>query len=429
VAKKEVSTAITARPIDPYLSAGQNIDLLNGKGLKDVKWEQVGTSKVQSVARIPIDGSAIDGQELKIYKLWDVQAKKEYYSFEFKFTEDSGATVWKSLTAKKASAESGYLRTNLVSNGKLTEDKWVGREAKIKKAIVRGPDGKIASKFYMYSPKDKYASYMNRVFIDVIDSDLKSAVAKFGDMAKNVGIDGLLTSTSEADRLSYLKARVAWADKAADIGNLEKYTFENISGYQIPMKELPKEVLDQVETLYHCGSIEDMPNLIKSGQFISTEVRTMAGIGDKTTGLSCTADLRAGGANGVFTRISPVGEDLTKITVDDVGTGRVRYIIDKSQLNRLDWYGYDSDSYGKTGLIEKRWLGRQKFINTLADKDLATVVGNEQIFRNFIDFKYVKEIQVDAEAYDKVISVLNKAKITNINGIPIKKFIRKIISV
>ena len=167
------------------------------------------------------------------------------------------------------------------------------------------------------------------------------------------------------------------------------------------------------------GSAETIVAIVKSGGLACTKNRLFAGYaGD---GKSMAADIKSGGADGVFTRLGVKNKKSAEYG-QCMFSGTYRIKIDPDVLGRTDWYAYDGDKFGRTS--PSTLATRKKLEDFIDDMKENYKTGNEIIFRNGIRTDEFIGIVCDTEADRKVlIDAFHQAGVTEVNGISVEQFV------
>lgn len=405
-----------------YLELDRDIDLIGGKGIDKIRWNAQGN------ARIVRDAELLEGQELRVYKMYDKASKKTYYSFEFKYTEESANKFEKFLIKRgEVSKETVAFRVNKKSGKRLLKEELHQHSRKVTQYNVKGTGYDLQ----FHSSTSKIASYSSRTFVDCYADNLEGAIKIFEGASRDYKFKKVLDTVDDAATEVYLKNRVKWADRDLHVPfDLDDITLKDVNGYSVFSKKLPDKLLDDVSFLLH--ETDNLPGLVSifdSKTFMSTDVRTLGGTGNIRAGKSAMADIESGGSSSVFTRLVP---KKTEGYFDDFASDHTyKIIIDKKELNRLDWYGFSDDSYGDIGEIASAFRGRSSFIAEQTAQEIG--VGqfggafsrNEVMFRNYVSTENVLRIEVSNDAVrEKVIASFRKKGITVINGTSVEDFVQ-----
>lgn len=174
-------------------------------------------------------------------------------------------------------------------------------------------------------------------------------------------------------------------------------------------------------------NLEALVNIIKTGGLASTKERAM--LGTNSMGASSAEDVRTGGADSVFCRW---GKKFGKYKPESFSYSylgdKYRIIIKDDVLARTDWYTYGFDNYGHTRYDtvyqHTAFSERLTAKETILQLDNCYNAGNEIMFRQGIGSDMFKAIYTPDNHYkNKLLSALKSEGITEINGIPIDKFV------
>lgn len=165
---------------------------------------------------------------------------------------------------------------------------------------------------------------------------------------------------------------------------------------------------------------ESVVAMIKSGGMQSSKRRIANGF--MGNGSSITADIRTGGADSVFTRIATRGAYKSDKVYDwSYCSGDYQIIMNPKVMARTDWYAYSYDNYGDVSDIPRNGSAL-KFVK---DMNKSWESDNEIMFRNGVRLQDWAGIDTDSQwKKDSLIADLQREGITEINGIPLDKFIR-----
>ena len=165
---------------------------------------------------------------------------------------------------------------------------------------------------------------------------------------------------------------------------------------------------------------ESVVAMIKSGGMQSSKRRIANGF--MGNGSSISSDIRTGGADSVFTRIATTGANKSGEVYDySYCSGDYQIIMNPKVMARTDWYAYSYDNFGNVSDIPRNGsaLDFVKGMNKSWESD------NEIMFRNGIRLQDWAGIDTDSQwKKDSLIAALQSEGITEINGIPLDKFIR-----
>lgn len=139
-------------------------------------------------------------------------------------------------------------------------------------------------------------------------------------------------------------------------------------------------------------------------------------------GKSSSSDFGTGGAFSVFTRLVTESAIQKKSSFMNWGGSRpFKIILSRDVLSRLDWYGYNSDNYGRTTNLTAAHHG-EALVKTIqssygSTNELMFPVGNAPAFFDFV----VCETEAQRK---KLLELLTARGVESFNGKPIEQFVR-----
>lgn len=154
------------------------------------------------------------------------------------------------------------------------------------------------------------------------------------------------------------------------------------------------------------------------GGLLSTVARTENGV--IIDGISSSTDLGTGGASSTFTRL--VGDSSTDAARSWYSSYTHTAILSPKILDRLDWYGYGYDNYGRTN--DSAFANRDG-----ADEHVRNVTengrtGNEMMFRNAVAREDILFFAVtDSSQRNSFLATLRAANVQSIRGQPIEEMV------
>ena len=137
-------------------------------------------------------------------------------------------------------------------------------------------------------------------------------------------------------------------------------------------------------------------------------------------GMSSSTDLGTGGASSTFTRL--VGDSSTDAARAWYSNYNHTAILSPKILDRLDWYGYGYDNYGRTN--DSAFANRDG-----ADEHVRNITengrtGNEMMFRNAVAREDILFFAVaDSAARNSFLATLRAAGVQSIRGQPIEEMV------
>lgn len=272
--------------------------------------------------------------------------------------------------------------------------------------------------------------------------------------AKNIlqrlGLSDLAgTPTKEAEE-TMKKARVIWQRAPGRAKELAGLTGADLDGKldmilseegmgAIASRLMMQKVFDGYQTYVDTGALKEyeaaglryvwagveskssVVSILKSPGFMSTNARSRYGL--DFTGESPSSDMRKGGSDSVFTRIGVKVTSGRRPRFDNSLCGSYyRILIDPAEMARTDWYAYECDSFGTTrpSTMERRPTP----VNFIKDMAANYCGSNEIMFRHGIPKEHFIGISCQTERHRaELLDELRQAGITEINGIPIEKFV------
>lgn len=442
--KQETKTKIAKSPtddvvdvdFDDIMGLDTEIDLFSDVGLEKIKFDRDG------VARVVLDKDLVEHQTLKIYRVKNSKGK-DVYVFDMKVQADLAEDIIKhskgiQFDANPSSPRFNPDRINLphVDPGTRsgTVPKLVYREINSSgnQLNLQTPNfkiyGRVRDGLYDGAPYTKSHALTGRIFYESTRDKLEDALFEFkwrmgklqigrGDYikrfkGKSLDLKEFLKPINVKSREDYLKARLSWSEGSpVSKSDIKKIRGEFQNGRLTYYKDFNPT---GPTTLFHDMRPAYFEKVFDAKGLLSTDMRIMTGRSTLQEGMSTMADINTGGSNGVFTRVTK------KDTIDSAGGGKIRLIIDKDELNRIDWYGFDTDMWGKTDRIKGEWRGRKHY--TSAQNKLQN--DNEQIFRDQIHFSKIKGVIVsDKDDYEDIIAMFKRKGVSEVNGKSIDDFV------
>lgn len=374
---------------------------------------------------------------------------QDYCEITGKLTEDSWHDALK--YAKAHGHESDFEILLRGKNGAYTQS---DRAFTMDGYRIAGYDGSTFDIYSDQDPKDLFGMrgfFRARVPMTGMDAADSQAVR---DVFDNAGLAHLLENPTDADELWMRKCRLAWQTDPKTYETfrtgysrvIREDTIDRIlkkAGYteeQIMAMEV-KEVVPGYNTLYAgerknmskathvwAGTGRDPETVVeitKGGGFRATNQRVTSGIqkiGEK--GASEEEDMRTGGSGNVFTRIG-IANSNAEYRRNYKGGG-YRILIDRSELQRTDWYAYLDDSFGVARYDRKAFkerLNPQQFVWRNSGKKYH--YDNEIMFPNGISSeKFIGISCPDEQMRQDLIAAYRNAGITEVNGVALEDFCR-----
>ena len=373
----------------------------------------------------------------------------EYYEVSGKLTEGAWSDTLRATRkgAAKVAMEFEEADPTLAVFSKNTVD-LAGEGVHLK--CQRIVDGQNVLEIYV-KDGESYHSWQGYFRIRVpVSPDGAIDAAEMSRVLKSVGLDDLLaTPTPEAEQI-LIKSRLIWQSAPSRVTEFQGLTGKaledklddilrdiGISDSRIAGVELRK-IAEGYATYYDPQMVVDMQKAgaeylwagmkkpssvvraIKTGGMKSTNTRCFEGV--KMTGASPGPDMKSGGADSVFTRLGVKNSHGAKFNNSFKG-GPYRMIIDSRELGRTDWYAYTGDEFGTTrpNMMQGR-LPATEFAKAM-NKSYQS--GNEVMFRHMIPSTSFTGVMCETKAErDALLQAFRAEGITEVNGIPIDKFVR-----
>jgi len=364
------------------------------------------------------DGSSIENQQIDVIKNTDGSFK-----LNFKLTPDTYSEIKKQFEGQACNSTLSYFSADNKRSMELG-DCWEIKKDDITVKISSGKKG-----------TDEMRSMLGLVEISVgadIAMDAEKVTATVNKiLSENLGVENGLDKPREEDEKQYRESRYMWHHKTEVLPENFEELENNIKrqevfpGYSTMIEEgKHKEYQEKSQyALFHTIlSDEHLLNIIAAGGLMSTHERAKKGL--LVNGKSSMSDLKTGGADSVFTRmVTKEGiKSYSQDTVPDLG---INFVFKPDLLDRTDWYAYNEDKYGSTDpeKFSKRQSPEEIF---QTQKEIGFSYANEQMFRTGIPMEKVAAIACkDDDAVKNVLRTLMKNNITEINGVPIEKFVVK----
>jgi hypothetical protein len=145
------------------------------------------------------------------------------------------------------------------------------------------------------------------------------------------------------------------------------------------------------------------------------------GMAGQNEGASAESDLTTGGSRGVFARTGT--SKMDHAGGFGMKCGGALMIFHPRVYQRTDWWAYRGDSYGVLNPSSLKWnpskAVTRKDFGTLGDE-----INNEVLFEGGLALRDMAGVSVtSALMRDTILASLAKAEITQINGIPVEKFV------
>ena len=311
-------------------------------------------------------------------------------------------------------------------------------------------DGDSKLELYVHNGSKQYNGWKGFFRLRVAATSNGAADAKSAKgMLQRVGlIDLTSTPTTEAESI-FKKTRLLWQNAPGRMSELNGLTGKALTDKLDAMLTeegltkrvgnlVTQTVFDGYSTVveqgiskeYHKAGLryvwagvsrdDAVVSILQGKGFMSTNIRSLAGM--DFTGASPESDMGTGGSDSVFTRIGVQMKKGPQPRFDNCYMGGgYRIIISPEVMERTDWYAYDHDNYGSTSDLASRPTPLD-FIKSMATKYRS---GNEIMFRRGIPKEQFTGIVCSSDVKrTKLLDKLKKAGITEVNGVPVKDFVR-----
>jgi hypothetical protein len=305
-----------------------------------------------------------------------------------------------------------------------------------KSLVYTAPDGSYRVTF---ADSSAYSAMRGRLRIEALSADPGAAQDVLGKALKDLGLDQYkLDSKPKASDTTMARAsRALWnieggayrpprtvaeAKQRLEAHGVDPAKLEakqNSVGYEEPSIPGRWKGYRQkgVRFLYHQFSpkaevVRGVSGADGShGGLLSTVARTDNGV--VISGMSSSTDLDTGGASSTFTRL--VGNRSTSAAASWYSGYNCTAIITPRILDRVDWYGYDYDNYGRTNdSAFTRRAGADAHIKQVTEHGASD---NELMFRNAIAREDILFFAVpDDGKRTNMLATLSAAGVTTIRG-------------
>lgn len=137
-------------------------------------------------------------------------------------------------------------------------------------------------------------------------------------------------------------------------------------------------------------------------------------------GASSSADLESGGANGVFTRLVGKAGGHADDWYGSFGPNKV--LIDRAELDRVDWYAFSSDKYGR--VTDASYRNRAGALDHLRKHGTSGSTSNEVMFRYNVPVRSMLGVAVTSEGERTAwLKTLRAAGVKTVRGQPVEEFV------
>lgn len=394
--------------------------------------------KVNGIS-VHADFDALEGQNLTMRRV--VVDGNDYVEISGKLTHDAWKDALDTFRKKGARTSKYIYEQGTTVNDVITLDRsdavWSGRGLQIKTGDI------------FLEIADEGGAQQGLIRIRALANKSIDSL-QVQQALRNVGLDFITHNPTQEAELLMKKARLLWQRNPSLASNFSKMKnkLAEIDNYLaqagINPKDANKLILeevfdgystymdyDAVKTYRKAGmeyiwsgvrSKEGIIAMIKSGGMQASRRRLANGF--MGNGSSVGSDMSTGGADSVFTRIATRGSyaGQNKYVRSYCG-GNYQIIFKDDVMARTDWYAYEGDEFGDIGYIgtykSKPAVDFVKSMNSYYNAN------NEIMFRHGIRLEDWAAIDTgNIQNKNRLIRELNKEGITEINGIPLDKFIR-----
>lgn len=371
----------------------------------------------------------------------------EVYELVGKLTESTWSATWNTLKGQSDVRQFVFEKAD--DTLALLSSRPINMSGVSMKARVL-EDGDSRLELYVHNGSTQYRGWQGffRLRVPVTGSGTADARAA-KDMLQRVGlIDLTATPTAEAEDI-FKKSRLLWQNAPGRMSELNGLTGKDLAdkidamiaeeGLEKRVKNVAMQtVFDGYQTAVETGidkeyhkaglryvwagvSSEDSVVAILQGPgFMATNTRCRYGL--DMGGASPADDMESGSSGSVFTRIGVQMKKGPQPRFDNCFMGRgYRIIVDPKVMERTDWYAYDYDNYGRISDLESR-SSPIEFIKAMATKYRG---GNEIMFRQGIPKEQFTGIICPSDTMrTRLLDKLKNEGITEINGVPIRDFVK-----
>ncbi len=374
------------------------------RALHEMGAEQVGSYVIFPRSEITCDRDHIEGQKLNLYD----KSPAGRIEVSFKLREGTDA-IYDKFSSREDTTKYDAISCWYMSNGQAEPYALCGAISFKRgdvKVFISEPDTNVRTAHGLVkieAPSEMPAEEIEKAVADIMENDF--------------GISDALNEVPAESEEDYKRARYAWEHRIYEMhtddyeaaGKLE--SSEVAPGYATmiePGKHKEYEAKYGEMCAYHVMYSEETSSIVAtltSGLLCSSE-RYQRGIFDD--GMSTPKDLKSGGGDSVFTRVS---------RPDHARAMMKTTILFKPELfDRTDWYAYDRDRYGSTEDDEyQQRLTPDQLFSRLADGSLVQS-SNEQMFRTGIGPDYIQEIRVNPAQRDEILAELRAQGVAEIGG-------------
>lgn len=371
----------------------------------------------------------------------------EVYELVGKLTESTWSATWDTLKGQSEIRQFVFEKADdtlaLLSSRPINMS-----GVNLKARVLEDGDSKL--ELYVHNGSKQYKGWKGFFRLRVAATSNGAADAKAArDMLERVGlVDLTATPTTEAESI-FKKTRLLWQNAPGRMSELNGLTGKALTDKLDTMLTeegltkrvgslVTQTVFDGYSTVVEQGISKEyskaglryvwagvsrddaVVSILQGKGFMSTNTRSLAGM--DFTGASPESDMGTGGSDSVFTRIGVQMKKGPQPRFDNCYMGGgYRIIISPEVMERTDWYAYDHDNYGSTSDLASRSTPLD-FIKSMATKYRS---GNEIMFRRGIPKEQFTGIVCPSDTKrTQLLDKLKKAGITEVNGVPVKDFVR-----
>lgn len=358
-----------------------------------------GKEKVRELGIRAREAILSDSQHLENQEISFIDARDEgFMGANFKLTSEQFGSVSKHLEEMGQSGEltvsNGEIRYKSVDG---QGDFFVSEAYEL---THDGLTIRVAKPGYGYGREVRAAVGLVSIEIPYTDDQQLTAEemeARVNDVLINLlGVpEGLAKPTPEAES-QYKEARYRWhhrlplgpptPEQSAEAAKLERReVFPDYHTIVSEGKHHEYEAEHGEFAIFHgVGSGDRIIKILQSGGLMSSHERFRRGLLVK--GISSARDFQTGGADSVFVRT--IVEGAPGDSWRDFGG--YTFVMGPELYDRTDWYAYESDQYGAT---DSRFKGRQSPEEVFeGQRTRGFMSGNEQMFRTGIPSEAFKAI-------------------------------------
>ena len=390
---------------------------------------------------VPADAESIENQNVQARLLRDEHG--EFYEFNLKLTPAMEEQARKALASGSAS-EWEYQQMKPDADGVLRivpgGEKQPGGSSI--KGDITDPQGQRRGSVELGTS----GANRNAVRIRVRSSDPKEAVEAYSHMLRTMGVTdpNAKPDKAHADMLMQMKVAAKFepglvakaaaggitpakaAQLAAQVGEKHPLAkkmladterrevyFGHEAGYSESQAKAFKD--SGVLAFTHDSSADPsaLASVLTEDGLMATTRRFENGV--FTEGMSSREDLRTGGADGVFLRMTRKRKML------DDSDGEFRLLIDPAEAGRTDWWAFNEDNFGRAG--PEHAGGRWKLGEMLKPHGHVSD-NNEVIFQKGVKpGSIMGVVAMSSTKRDKLLNALRAKGVTEINGKKIEDFI------